>query len=143
MLSNPVRAAVLGTLVATGLLGGTAGIAEAQTPAPVESVHTGSLASFSCSTLDALEMALYNLSKATDPDIVDDLLGRVISLLREYPQYPPILPPALQSTYDWLVGKLVSLQYLVAVAPSAQVILTVNKLAAELAKALADEGCTL
>jgi len=142
LLSNPVRAAVLGTLVATGLLGGTAGIAEAQ-PAPVERVHAASPASFTCATFDALEMALYNLSKATDPGIVDDLLGRVISLLREYPQYPPILPPALQSTYDWLVGKLVSLQYLVAVAPSPQVIFTVNRLAAELAEALADEGCTL
>ncbi|HJQ44861.1 MAG TPA: hypothetical protein VJ870_00870 [Amycolatopsis sp.] len=138
MFSNPVRAAVAGTLVAAGMLGGTAGIAEAQTAQAAPRVQSTVSDTVMCSTVDTLETALRNLSTAVNPSIVDIELANVIALLQ---QYPPVLPPALMSTYQWLVVKFQILRGIVAALPTPQLIQLVNSLAADLADALDGIPC--
>ncbi|WP_236794490.1 hypothetical protein [Amycolatopsis sp. GM8] len=132
MLSHPVRSAVAGTLVIAGVLGGTAGIAQADTlPAtPGKPVL--------CATVDALQGALYDLSHATDPALIDVELGAVIVLLQEY---PPVLPSALEPTYDWLVSRFQILRNMIATMPRPELIQLLNDLTANLANALENVPC--
>ncbi|TNC20992.1 hypothetical protein [Amycolatopsis alkalitolerans] len=132
MLSHPVRTAVVGTVIAAGMLGGTAGVAQA---APAQPAAPQPVL---CSTVDALQAALQNLSQATDPMVIDAELGQVIALLQGY---PPVLPTTLMPTYDWLIAKFQVLRTMVATLPAPQLIVLVNDLTAQLAAALGDIPC--
>ncbi|TNC29572.1 hypothetical protein [Amycolatopsis alkalitolerans] len=121
------------------MIGGTAGVAEASTPAHSEAARAeATQTTLLCSTVDALQSALYDLSTTTDPALVNIELAHVIALLQ---QYPPVLPPALASTYFWLVAKLQILRGMVAALPTPQLIQLVNNLARHLADALDEVPC--
>lgn len=140
MLSNPVRAAVVGTLLTAGIIGGTAGTATAEThpSAPAGSVRTTAGEPIACATVGALQSALQKLSTTTNPQLVNRVLGQVVALLQ---QQPSLTPPDLIPTYQWLVAKLQILRGLVAIVPSPQLIGIVNGLAADLADALDSVPC--
>src|SRR4051812_9134835 len=125
MMNNSVRAAVVGTLVTPGLLGGTAGIAEAQTPARTETARVLAEPVLS-STVDALQAAPAELSTAADPARIDALLAQVLTLLQ---QYPPLLLEALLPTYQWLVTKLGILRGLLTALPLPQLVPLIINLA--------------
>ncbi|TVT15428.1 hypothetical protein FNH05_36970, partial [Amycolatopsis rhizosphaerae] len=138
-MNNSVRAAVAGTLVTAGLLSGTAGVAEAQTPARAERVQAPAVPVL-CSTVDQLEGLLNTLAGTADPAVIDATLAQVIALLQQLPS--PVVPPALLPVYQWLVGNLQLLRSLVAALPLPLVTGIVNDLARHLAAALENVACT-
>ena len=143
MLSNPVRSAVVGTLLTAGLVGGISGTAaatEAHPSARADDRKATAEEPLACATVDVLQSALEDLSTTTDPQLLNVALAQVVALLQ---QQPPLVSPELVPTYHWLVTKLQVLRGLVATLPSPALIGLVNGLAANLADALDSVPCAL
>src|SRR5436305_5331773 len=121
------------------MLGGTAGVAQAQTSAPVESVHAVSPTAISCTTWDAVQTALFTLSSTVSTTVINEQLGYVIDLLTKN---PPEVQPTLAPAYGWLLNRLEVLRVEMKFRPNVAEIVDINLQARQLAAVLMQVGCT-
>jgi hypothetical protein len=136
VFTNPIRAALIGAVVATRLIGG-AGAAATRAPAVDRPAGPALLPRTQPAphiSLDDLQAELRVLATAGDSTGIQDGLGLVIAGLDAQ---APLVSSPFEVTYLWLLVKLESLRSAVAEKRGDDgVIHTVNALAAELAEAL-------
>jgi hypothetical protein len=138
VFTNPIRAALVGAVVATRLIGGAGAAAtRAQTVDRLAGAAGGLLPRSQPApriSLDDLQVELRELATTGDSTGIRDGLGLVIAGLDAQ---APLVSSPFEVTYLWLLGKLESLRSAAAdKGDDDDVIHTVNTLAAELADAL-------